>query len=361
MDIKIKQFILDHFKDFKFPLVQTENEYYPNYIKVKLNSFISFYKENILGKNIILNDTEIFNNIQILSNGIVSCILDFYEGKIFEATATFNRTLEEILFDQINLLSKIPLNSKFYRARKNDKHQFVKEDLFHIDFQSRHLVSTNRYSVPGFPALYLADTTYTCWEEFDRYRLRELWFSRIENQRDLKIIKFERIHDFLNEMEINPSMNHHELFGSYLLAFPLTIACTVKAQFPHGNFKPEYIISQLLLQYISKNDTIDGIKFPSSKINYDDLINVKCYNYVFPVKKITEKGYCEKLMETFFITQPTSLELEEIIFNPSSLFGRPSTGQKGIIKLIKNKEAQYEHTSFGKLESCLNRLQLEKI
>ena len=38
-------------------------------------------------------------------------------------------------------------------------------------------VSTNRYSVPGFPALYLGDTTYVCWEEFNKFRIRDLWFS----------------------------------------------------------------------------------------------------------------------------------------------------------------------------------------
>jgi hypothetical protein len=137
----------------------------------------------------------------------------------------------------------------------------------------------------------------------------------------------------------------------------LAIACSIKVKFPFGNFKPEYIIPQLLLQYISKKDGIDGLKFPSTRIDYSKLTQVKGYNYVFPVKTIDRVGFCKVLKQTFHCTEPTSLELEEIINNPigiSHSSGPLHDGRE--IELINGIKSKYSRTSFGKIEyRLLNR------
>ena len=54
----------------------------------------------------------------------------------------------------------------FFRARffqdKNDK---TYRDMFHIPLNMRGRVSTQRYSSPGYPCLYLGTSVYACWEE----------------------------------------------------------------------------------------------------------------------------------------------------------------------------------------------------
>lgn len=210
--------------------------------------------------------------------------------------------------------------------------------------------------MPGFPALYLGDSTYTCWEEFNKCKLRDLYFSRFENVSPLKVIHIEKYEDFLEKLDGEKDNNIPKV-RSYLVLYPLTIACAFKAQNPIGNFKPEYIIPQLLLQFVSRKPEIDGIKFPSTRIDYSKLTGIKGYNYVFPVKTISKKGYCETLKKTFSCTKPTSLELEEILNNPVGTMhsSGPMMDDKKI-ELIKGIKSPYSKSSFGKIEfRLLNR------
>lgn len=365
---RIKPFI--RAKDFEAPLSQTSDAYFPDFLNTSLDKYIAFYESQLVPQidlKVAFGTKKkdiVISKIKSLSNNIKETIDLFFQGKVFEATDIFNKALDAILFDEITGISTIPANTNFYRARVNGQKHLTKEDLFHIKFELRHIVSTNRYSVPGFPALYLGDTTYVCWDEFNRHKLRDLWFARLTNKRDLKIIQIQRIEDFLKELE---GINHvHQLtfLLRYLVTFPLTIACSIKVKNPTGNFKPEYIIPQLLLQYISKNDEIDGIKFLSTKVDYSKLHNVEAYNYVFPVKTIAKKGFCDVLSDLFNSTEPTSLELEEIIYNPTThtmVFGSSSPSDKRQIELVEGQKSYYSTTSFGKIESSLKDRNVGKV
>lgn len=367
----IKQ-ILPHIKTkyFQAPLIQSNETYFPDFLCESLNNYLAFYQNNLV-KHIdqkISFDSQrtdiVVSKIKSLNESINKAVELFYEGKILEATTTFNKSLDKILFDDVQLISKIPVETNFYRSRTNGTRHYSKADLFHVKFELRHIVSTNRYSVPGFPALYLGDTTYVCWEEFNRHKLKDLWFSRISNTRALKIILIQRIEDFLNELnQINSDLQLTFLLR-YLITFPLTISCSVKVKHPDGNFKPEYIIPQMLLQYISKKEDIDGIKFMSTKVDYNKLHEVEAYNYVFPVKTIHKKGFCNRLTDIFHSTEPTSLEMEEILYNPTTHpmvvnSGTPSDNRQ--IELIDNLKSYYSSTSFGKIETSLMQRQLSKI
>jgi len=359
--------ILEHIdiNKFKIPIKQTE-DFFPDFLKTKLSEYVEYYKMNILEhvdeKIPFEGDKKfvIIDKIEKLVDEINKVVEKYYEGNILQSTQLFNQVLDDILFDELHKLdffNEIEANSNFYRARKcsNDK-VFSKEDLFHIKFEDRHLVSTNRFSVIGFPALYLGDSTYTCWEEYGQHKLRDLYFSRLINTRKLKIVRIEKIEDLFNRFK-NPSNTDIFSILSYFVLFPLTISCSITVRNRNGNFKPEYIIPQLLLQYISQKDEIQGIKFPSTRIDYTKLTNIQGYNYVFPVKNIKKSGFCETLKDIFHSTEPTSLELEEIINNPIGTFMSsppPEDGKK--IELIKGIKSKYIRTSFGKIEyRLLNR------
>lgn len=357
---RIKPFILA--KDFEAPLNQISDEYFPDFLANALDKYVNFYKSQLLGQidekvpfDSVKKDV-VISKIELFSDAIKKTVDLFYQGKVFEATDAFNKALESILFNEISALSTIPAKTNFYRARANAEKHLTKADLFHIKFELRHIVSTNRYSIPGFPALYLGDTTYVCWDEFNRHKLRDLWFARLTNTRDLKIIQIQRIEDFLIELEeVNQDLQLTFLLR-YLITFPLTIACSIKVKHPTGNFKPEYIIPQLLLQYISKNNKIDGIKFLSTKVDYSKLHNVEAYNYVFPVKTIEKKGFCGVLADLFHSTEPTSLELEEIIYNPTThpmVIGGGTASDTRQIELVEGQKSYYSTTSFGKIEKSL--------
>ncbi|MFW5887027.1 MAG: hypothetical protein ACOCUL_04650 [Bacteroidota bacterium] len=315
------------------------------------------FVENNLKVNVI-------TKIEKLSKAIIETVEFYYLGKVYEATDLFNRSLETVLFDNIVGIDNIRKNTNFFRARIDEKNHFKKADLFHVRFELRHIVSTNRYSIPGFPALYLGNTAYVCWEEFNRPKFRNMWFSRITNTRDLKLIQIQRIEDCIEEFHrITPEWQTTILLR-YFVTFPLTIASTIKVKHPKGNFKPEYIIPQLLLQYISKNDKIDGIKFPSTKVDYDKLYNVSAYNYVFPVKTVNNIGFCDKLIKLFNLTEPTSLEIEEVLCNPDKkqvVLKSDKSIDNQRIELIEGIKNNYSMTSFGKIEEILKIREITEI
>lgn len=348
--------------NFQFPIVQSGTKYFPEYVKEKLNEYITFYKTNLqeeVDEKIPFlggKKDNIITKIENLSNAIIETIERYYEGNILAATQRFNDALEQTFFHDLDVLTIIDEQTSFYRARKNDNSIFSKEDLFHIKFELRHIVSTNRFSVPGFPALYLGDSTYTCWEEFGKSKLRDLYFARFENINPLKVIHIEKYTDFVEKLDGEKDQNIPKIL-SYLVLYPLTIACVIKTQNPTGNFKPEYIIPQLLLQFVSRKPEIDGVKFPSTRIDYSKLSGIRGYNYVFPVKSISKTGYCKNLKTAFSCTEPTSLELEEIINNPVGTMhsSGPAIDDRKI-ELIKGVKSPYSKSSFGKIEfRLLNR------
>jgi hypothetical protein len=367
---KIKIKVNANLEKFVIPVIQDEDNYFPDFLKTKLDEYIEFYKANFLSsvdESVpFVNDEKnvIITKIKTFSEELLGTVNKYFEGDIFGATETFNKALNGIFFNDLYQIEPYVLkkNHSFYRARKNENEIFNRKELFHMKFELRHLVSTNRYSVPGFPALYLADSTYTCWEEFERYKLRDLYFSRFENVEDLNIINIERIEDLLNKLEeLGDSQRKIPLLLRYFVLFPLVISCSIKVKHSSAIFKPEYIISQLLLQFVSKEGKIDGIKFPSTKIDYSKLSNVGGYNYVFPVKNISKRGYCEVLTKKFHCTEPTSLELEEILYNDESGYFSDPPPDKGYLELISGVKNPYSYTSFGKIEKSLSFRKIEKV
>jgi hypothetical protein len=356
------------FSEFNLPNTQSDSDYFPTFLDNILQKFLVYYRNN-LNRDIEAqlqfdSATPLHNHIQTkiedISNALVDTVAFYYQGKILEATNRFNSAMDNILFSGIKLSISLKQNSTFFRARCNEGRTFTKRDLFHLPYEKRHLVSTNRYSIPGFPALYVGSSSYVCWEEFNRHRLRDLWFTRFVNSRPLNVVQIQRIEDFLLVVEqLNPEWQITYLLR-YLVTFPIALACTVKVK-DNGVFKPEYIIPQMLLQYVSQNPEIDGIQFPSSKVDYSKLDGVKAYNFVFPVKSIAKSGYCPNLVDTFHLSEPTSLEIEEILYNPKHNSGTWMSGlltSYDKIELVSGEAVHYQHTSFGRIEQSLGAKQV---
>ena len=59
---------------------------------------------------------------------------------------------------------KYPLS--FFRCRRNMQIMSRKE-MLHVPLTKRSLISSNRFSLPGIPCLYIASTTYCCWKELE--------------------------------------------------------------------------------------------------------------------------------------------------------------------------------------------------
>jgi len=301
----------------QIPTEYKSSDYFPDFVSKKLDDYYAFLKNNEVGK--IVNavswttnrDVQFLNRIRPFNDAINNCLKLYYDGKIAKAYEKFNTSLDKIVGFRANtVLGVVEPHSKFYRIRiANSAVIKDRSDNFHIKFELRHICSTQRYSVPGMPSIYLGDSAFICFKEVNSPSFSDAYISLFEAKKLINIIEIQTVDNFFKQYEEENNLDlklTHIL--RFLLLFPLYVACTVKVRH-EGAFKSEYIIPQFLLQYVTDDETIKGIKFPSTKIDiasgFSDLIT---HNYVFPVAKSEQSGFCSTLRSFFDLTRPKSFD-----------------------------------------------------
>jgi hypothetical protein len=121
----------------------------------------------------------------------------------------------------------------------------------------------------------------------------------------------------------------------------------------HGTapFIAEYIIPQLILQWITNNDDpdIDGIAFSSVRCRTHVTYPASIANLVFPAKEIAPSGYCARLRRKFAMTEPVAWHLLEGV-----QFGfRAPFAAEVPLELIPGVRTRYLDTTFGEVEGRL--------
>jgi hypothetical protein len=336
--IELINAIQDNIEEFQILKPTNVDAHFPSFLKSRLERYSAFFERTL--RPIIASiplenksgtiDKNASTFIKKLSEALDKSVNLYYLGNTYGASSTLAEILD-FLFTGSDRLSKelffittIKPGMDFFRARTIDIAPRTKDEMFHIPFDKRQFASTNRYSIPGVPALYVSTDPYTCFVELDKPDVKTLNYSLLKNVKTVNVLKLQRAEEEMYSiLSINRKLveSNHLLDNAvlakylveYLEIFPLIISCTIKVLNPKATFKPEYIIPQLLLQYLRNSDKIDGIMYPSSKLQYPEGgfgFQEVFYNYVFPVKSNCEVGYCPELINQFSITEPTSLEME---------------------------------------------------
>ena len=273
--------------------------------------------------------------------------LDGYKSRATE--------IKKLAYDE-NILA-VTQGTVTYRMRKVDLEEQRKlkpKDMFHIPLDKRGLVETQRYSVPGYPCLYLAKSVYGCWEEMGRPDFGTVMVSKFVSQTDFKVL----------DLRIPSKASWDVNMEKCVLLFPLVIASMVQVKNSKDTYKPEYLIPQLLTEWvISHNrenkpeDEILGIMYTSAQKNDDfDFPDNSCDNFAIPVlKPLGSKKYCDRLEAIFHLTSPTYYDLEvlrngDII--DGGVFGLNDEKQK-----IENMRTSH----FGEMERFLEAKDLETV
>lgn len=264
-----------------------------------------------------------------------------------------------------SISSQLKAGNSLYRARV---HQicvkFIHKDMFHIPFDKRGLVKTHRYSFPGYPCLYMGESVYTCWEEMHRTDFDLCMISRLENIEDLNLL----------DMRIPTKEEYNRNTDAVLRRFPLLIACMTVVKNMDDVFKPEYIIPQLLTEWIitqngelnknkgkEKCEIIHGIRYTSSlKSNEFDFPKSKLDNIaIYPIKTLEGKNhYCPELVKSIYITDPTCNEYERLKYGTEMCWECNATNEED------QREANYKQSDFYRMEKTLkntNKFPLHKI
>lgn len=214
--------------------------------------------------------------------------------KIFQITE-----LGEYLYD--NTITST--QKTFYRLRKiNPNIGIQKNEIKHCPFESVHKLGNFRFSLSGFPCLYLGSSIDVCKKEIG-FNPNSSYCHGTFEIKSGKNIRLLNICPFDNEGKIRDELG-------FLLLYPLYLSCLTKKQYTgDAHFHEEYIIPQLLLLYVrmqnekNKDDPekqINGIRYLSTHYRQGEPIG-KYINYVFPVTQIKDSGYDDELLDKFDI------------------------------------------------------------
>ncbi len=280
---------------------------------------------------------ETYEKINSICCGLIKCVHEYLQG--FPATAfnSFKGIMDELIKYPFKVYQKSKEYSpkelyndtlSLYRCRTvDDNSELLRKDLFHVPYDSRTKINTCRYSIAGYPCLYLSTNLKLSYAEIGKER-NGYQFSKFQLQRD------EGIHGIeirLLELAVRPKdyfeynnnnikkkkfdeidLSKYDTMHYYLLWYPLIASCSFIRKKREDPFAEEYIIPQLLMQwlrrYSKRENVLYGIRYFSC---FSRELSDNGFNYVFPVsgnKSEKNSNYCKILTEIFKLTTPYYIE-----------------------------------------------------
>lgn len=190
--------------------------------------------------------------------------------------------------------------------------------MFHVPFDRRYLVKSQRFSIPGYPCLYAGSSVHLCYQE-----LREPnWSAHLYGA------KLRRVTDHIDQTILLDLRNHVEEFRQqlkegrsydgrlmkFLITWPLTMATSMPID-DNNKFHEEYILPQLVLEWVNsgrfdakrRSRSFGGIAFSSSRVPLGEAQDAGIYNVVVPVHHSNASGLCEVLTKQFEISEPITV------------------------------------------------------
>ena len=315
--------------EYQLPIRWDGKDFYATLYKHLKN-----YREDI--DNFYRDDTELCEEVKTVCLGICAAVDCSFRGYPAEAYKRFEGVM--------GVLSKNPLLIDEKDVNKELLYRVVdvenaavpnRQRIFHVPFSMRSKMSTQRYSIPGFPSLYLGTSVELCCMEMNKDPQRDyICVSRFELQTDERINIFfdsEQSPIFDNDefkifdVSIKPDTaikktGHDDGKIKYIKWYPLISACSYIRAMRDTPYSAEYIIPQLFLQWARSEyeEAVVGIKYFSC-VSW--LASTLGYNYVFPStgtpyharKTITD--YCARLSHRFKLTAPKLIKEYDSIWS----------------------------------------------
>ncbi len=288
---------------FKHPIENLSNVEYFLFLKDTFDK-LDVELQNF-SKNVVVNDilgqriVAIIPQIRFNCSAILRTVQCHYKGHVSKAYRIFERCLNrnsgyvnqlcsilqkpgastiDSLY-RFRSASKKGLNLFRYKLKnffsRSCKGNYDHNQMFHIPLHLRNVVQTYRYSIPGVPCLYLATNLYTCWNELNQISVTELEATKINVKAPVRFFNMAYNHQNIkqNAMLLEHPANGYKnvtlmnFVEAWIALFPFIVSCSVRTRKYHGptNFIHEYIVPQMLMQYISISKEIDGVRYLSTK------------------------------------------------------------------------------------------------
>ena len=303
--------------DFRENLIKLQESFLDKCKLIDENDLKQFFPENDKS----LTKRKLLFRLKKTIHSINQIIDHYYKGYPDEAYKELNILLKNVSYISnlsdayegfllLRDLRKVE-NVDYFRMREikpKETKKPVAKDLFHAPFEIRGKVSTSRFSIPGFPCLYLGSSLEVCYAEVNpkewvfasRFQINTTLFHL--QPLDLTVPK-----PFDETIYNKASENNYDAFA-FLLTYPLIQASLIKIKdkCENDNFKPEYIIPQLLVQFVRKEKYFNCVLYSSTKISTNNSSELY-HNLVIPVRNIADTGYCSYLEQKIKVTEPLQI------------------------------------------------------
>lgn len=322
-------------------------------------------------------------NIDNLSDNILKSMSEYLNGSISNAYKLLEHSLEKTEAKKYLLNSAIPLDSlcnnhtPLHRVRSSSAPLQTREEMFHIPFSKRHLVEARRYSISGVPCLYLGTSLLVCWQEMGKPDFDKMYISSFyanENASNYKLLNLAFTLESLLSFTILdiwtsdlPESEHVSRQISNFMIWPLVLACNYPKKHDDGRFNAEYIIPNLLTQWICNNDNnkISGICYKTTKMLNKGNSNIGLNIVLPPKRKISlddDKEFCAELAKTFLLTKPVAWQVFRtlnVADGDKSLFTLSNDSLSTTSKIDDFDEflvTHYVKTEFKKIEELIKNM-----
>lgn len=308
------------------------------YLESYQNLDDSYFNERAEGKAALMNE------IQKVCDGIEEC-LDLYSRANLGACI---EKMREIINHDSFCAYRVRKGSIWYRSRmvEGRKRVLKANEMFHVPFELVRKIGNNRFSISGYPCLYLSKTIWACWEELGEPAMEDFCTSLVKPTREIELLDLRF-----------PNMKYDQTVESVLYSLPLIIACSVEVEYPADPFKPEYILPQIVMLALVNHERFEGCSFTSTKKidNFDWPDDLLC-NIAIPVKCVNETGLCPKLTDSFLISDPINYKYEVLKCKVSPT---PIASDSDIEELFLGPRVNatiyenYDESIFGQMQAIL--------
>jgi hypothetical protein len=349
----------------QFPLERDRDDF-ELFVGDRLQGYVDLIKRMNPSDNITRRIKDEADKIETLCGSLRAVFREYMRGLPHQAYAKLDQGLKSVLAEfrrSISTNVDHPFLRELYRIRKESEPgiTFTKQDLFHIPFDLRHKVTRQRYSIPGLPCLYLGGSLYVCWEELRRPKFESIHVARYEVAagESINVLDFlqrpPHIAEGIRRTSDANETPHLEKFCSLAVCWPRMATAAIKRKQGDAPFIAEYIMPQLILQWITENNDpdLDGIAYSSVSSKTHVTYPIGIGNIVFPAKEIDHSGHCSRLRRKFALTAPIAWQLLERWPPPS----RVPFGTNWLLELIPGMPTGYIETPFGGLEYKLRGLE----
>lgn len=271
--------------EFRAPfVVQTDNQYYTD-LRNRYSDFIS--NAEYAGA-----DKESLDVIKKYTGTVMEAFWYFCRGQIDFAHKKIENLIKDCM--ESKLAVDVVGNDKalagdgilaFFHARIGTPRSYKANEMLHVPYSKRFLTGNYRFSIPGVPSYYLANSSYCCWLELGMPADHELNVSPVLLDGSQKIFNLAvevRNVSYLNGFE--PEKVH-----AWLKLLILMIATSYRVTQKERSFKSEYIISQSIM-LACKNNGFDGLTYFSCQVESQDFAQAAINLVLFaPQNKITDE------------------------------------------------------------------------